>query len=114
MNVLGTGKTYTVALSLLRLLEVQHRCGRATKQIIYITAMTHAAIEACMSKLEQLCRVYRSICGLEESIQWLDDISFQHVRVGATHPPPSKHSIHIYAGTVFQVSMADPLRRVIV
>jgi hypothetical protein len=70
--------------------------------------MTHAAIEACMSKLKQLRAVYQSISGLEKSIKWLEDISLEHVLNGATHPPPGHHLIHIYAGTVFQVG-ADAL-----
>lgn len=65
--------------------------------------MTHAAIDACMSKLAQLRDVYRGIDGMQRSLKWLDDISFEHVLMGTNHPPPNACTTHIYAGTVFQV-----------
>lgn len=72
--------------------------------IVFITAITHAAIDACRSKLERLMDAYRSIEFL--SREWLDDIKVEVVSKGNDHkgPPISGNGIHIYAGTLFQVS----------
>jgi len=99
----GTGKTYTISLSLLRLLEVEYRhCGPAPK-IIFITAVTHAAIEACRSKLLRLMDAYRSIDSLPQ--QWLDDVRVEVVSRGNDHPAPQRKGslVQIYAGTIYQV-----------
>lgn len=99
----GTGKTYTISLSILRLLEVERRhCGEVRK-IIFITAFTHSAIEACRSKLVKLMEAYRSIESLP--LKWLDDVQIDVVSRGSDHPAPPKSGsgIRIYAGTLFQV-----------
>ncbi|RDB25120.1 hypothetical protein Hypma_007621 [Hypsizygus marmoreus] len=82
----GTGKTYTIALSLLRLLDVQHRHGDTSRKIIFITAMTHAAIAACQT-------------------QWLERVVVEQVLKGNDHPAPSasKALVHIYTGTIYQL-----------
>jgi hypothetical protein len=99
----GTGKTYTIALSLLRLLHVQHRLSVHTCRIIFLTAMTHAAIQACLSKLSHLMDCYRQIKDLP--VKWLDHLKVEHVTKGGEHPAPNSQlqTIHIYAGTVYQV-----------
>ncbi|KAJ7647709.1 hypothetical protein FB45DRAFT_987359 [Roridomyces roridus] len=100
----GTGKTYTIALALLRLLEVQHRLGEKKRKIIFITAMTHAAIEAVLNKLSHLKTCYRSIESLP--VDWLDHTQIEHVLKGNDHPAPSKSDPSaslIYAGTVYQL-----------
>ncbi|TFK23145.1 hypothetical protein FA15DRAFT_670751 [Coprinopsis marcescibilis] len=99
----GTGKTHTVALSLLRLLDVQWRQEYRDTKIIFITAMTHAAIDACLAKLEHLIDVYRSIDSLE--LQWLDQVKIQRVLKGTEHSGPQRSGriTHIYAGTLFQL-----------
>ncbi|KAJ7490410.1 hypothetical protein B0H11DRAFT_2156635 [Mycena galericulata] len=100
----GTGKTYTIALGLLRLLEVQHRLGDIQCKIIFITAMTHAAIEAVMNKLFYLKDCYTSINSLPTG--WLEDVTFERVLRGSEHKGPSRshsQSICLYAGTVYQV-----------
>jgi hypothetical protein len=53
-ETIGTGKTYTVSLTLLRLLEVEYRHHGPAPKIIFITAFTHVAIDACRSKLLHL------------------------------------------------------------
>ncbi|KAF8963694.1 hypothetical protein BDZ97DRAFT_1819948, partial [Flammula alnicola] len=100
----GTGKTYTISLSLLRLLEVERRhCGPIPK-IIFITAITHAAIEACQSKLLRLMDAYRSIDSLPH--KWLDEVEVEVVSRGNDHPAPPKSGsgLRIYAGTIYQLS----------
>ncbi|KAF6763028.1 hypothetical protein DFP72DRAFT_986801 [Ephemerocybe angulata] len=99
----GTGKTHTIALSILRLLEAQWKLDDRGQKIIFLTAMTHAAIDACQSKLERLIDCYRSIDFLE--LDWLDNIRIERVMRGNDHPPPARGSeaTHIYAGTLYQV-----------
>ncbi|KAK7057619.1 AAA-12 domain-containing protein [Favolaschia claudopus] len=100
----GTGKTYTIALGLWRLLEAQHRLGESTRKIIFITAMTHAAIEAVLSKLFNLRNCYTSIDSLPTD--WLNKVKIEHVLKGHDHPGPSKSDPSmslVYAGTVYQL-----------
>jgi hypothetical protein len=79
--------------------------------------MTHAAIEAILSKLYSLVQRYRKI--ENRSVAWLDVISFQHVTQGSTHGPPGRSRVHVYAGTVFQLwhfgrRLRDPVDMVVV
>ncbi|KAJ7496852.1 hypothetical protein FB451DRAFT_1209000 [Mycena latifolia] len=100
----GTGKTYTIALALLRLLEVQHRLGDTKRKIIFITAMTHAAIEAVLHKLSYLKGCYNSIDSLPT--EWLANVQIEHVLKGNDHAAPSKSNPSaslLYAGTVYQL-----------
>ncbi|KAJ7188762.1 hypothetical protein C8R46DRAFT_1055706 [Mycena filopes] len=100
----GTGKTYTIALALLRLLEVQHRLGNTKRKIIFITAMTHAAIEAVLSKLDHLKNCYNKIDSLPT--EWLEKVQIEHVLKGHDHAGPSKSdpsAALVYAGTVYQL-----------
>lgn len=103
---LGTGKTYTISLSLLRLAELQHRLKlevSSRPKIVFITAMTHAAIDACRNKLLRLITNYRSIDSL--TTEWLDDLQVEQVIKGNEHPAPAKIGVgmHIYTGTIYQV-----------
>ncbi|KAF9012543.1 hypothetical protein BDQ17DRAFT_1344125 [Cyathus striatus] len=99
----GTGKTHTVALSLMRLLEVEHKLRINDTKIVFITAMTHAAIAACQSKLERLIECYKQIEALPAV--WLDRVRIEEVRQGNDHPAPSSNAshIHIYTGTIYQL-----------
>lgn len=63
--------------------------------------MTHAAIDAIISKLEKLMRHYRALKGRDSS--WLDAINLERVRTGSTHKGPTKRGVYIYAGTTFQL-----------
>jgi hypothetical protein len=101
----GTGKTYTLALSLLRVLDVRWRLDQSKRTVILLTAMTHAAIRACLSKLNKLVECYKSIDGLPTP--WLQTLQIEHVLKASTHPGPNtrRSNSYIYAGTVFQVSM---------
>jgi hypothetical protein len=97
----GAGKTHTIASSLLRLLECQS--GTAPPQIIFLAAMTHAAIDACLSKLRNLTGRSQSLRGLPTA--WLDKVKIEHVLKGSDHPLPARttSNTYIYAGTVYQV-----------
>ena len=113
----GSGKSYTIALSLLRMVEVQSRTRALApehQQIIFVTAMTHAAIHACLSQLNKIIECYRRVPHL--SLQWLDDIHIERVLVGSTHSKPKLYGVTkthvdgslkpqtwIYAGTVYQL-----------
>ncbi|KAF7321769.1 AAA-12 domain-containing protein [Mycena kentingensis (nom. inval.)] len=101
----GTGKTYTLALALLRLLESQHRLGIMKQNIIFITAMTHAAIDAVNKKLVQLLERYQSIPSLP--IDWLKKVRIERVLKGNEHASPAKadsSSSILYLGTLYNFS----------
>jgi hypothetical protein len=84
------------------MIEVESRLNLTNEKIVFVTAMTHAAIEAILEKLNSLIDHYRNIPHLP--IEWLDSISIQHVKAGLGHPLPSHHHrVHLYAGTVFQL-----------
>ncbi|KAJ7594888.1 hypothetical protein C8J56DRAFT_927866 [Mycena floridula] len=101
----GTGKTHTIAASLLRLMEVQHLENPDRRRVIFVTAMTHAAIDACLKKLYYLRDCYLDIEGLPT--EWLSSVSFNHVLKGSEqHAPPKSPGSHLYAGTVYQVGLA--------
>lgn len=69
---------------------------------ILLTAVTHAAIQACISKLRELMGLYRQFPGMK--LDWLDNIRLELVQSGALHPlPEDNNATHIYAGTVYQV-----------
>lgn len=63
--------------------------------------MTHAAIDACLTKLSQLIEHYRAIPNL--STTWLDKIKIEHVVKGNDHTGPAPGFDFVYAGTVYQV-----------
>ncbi|KAJ8076718.1 hypothetical protein PM082_001141 [Marasmius tenuissimus] len=97
----GTGKTHTIALSLLRLLNIQYLLGHEPSKVIFITAMTHAAIDAFLGKLKYLTECYRAIEGLD--IEWLDAIKVEHVLSGQKHPRTTLSRTTIFAGTIYQL-----------
>ncbi|KAG6850866.1 hypothetical protein H0H93_007484 [Arthromyces matolae] len=98
----GTGKTYTIALSLLRLLDAEHRLGDTKRKIIFVTAMTHAAIDAVRTKIQSLMASYRAIESLPTA--WLDRVCLEHVQSAHTHRAPSTRPlVYIYAGTTYQL-----------
>lgn len=68
-----------------------------------ITAITHAAVEACRNKLAKLMDAYRSIDSLPT--KWLEDIKLEVVSRGSEHPAPKRsgNTMYIYAGTIYQV-----------
>jgi hypothetical protein len=48
------------------------------RRIVFITAMTRAAIKACLKKLRNLLECYRGVSGLD----WLKDVKEEHVKMG--------------------------------
>ncbi|KAG6902770.1 hypothetical protein C0995_011918 [Termitomyces sp. Mi166 len=98
----GTGKTYTIALSLLRMFDAQHRLGETGRKIVFVTGMTHAAIDAVRNQLRYLMNCYRAIKSLEAP--WLNRIQVEQVSSGSRHtpPPPDSSLVHIYFGTTYQ------------
>lgn len=80
------------------------------QKIVFITAITHAAIEACRSKLVTLMDAYRSIDSLPN--QWLGDVRIEVVSRGNDHlaPPRNGTNVHVYAGTIYQVCLMLPVR----
>lgn len=99
--MLGTGKTYTLALSTLRMIEVLGAKATQLCPIILVTAMTHAAIEAIFGKINSLIDHYRAL--KERDASWLDTISLERVFSGATHSAPKTNKVYIYAGTTYQL-----------
>ncbi|KAL5512604.1 hypothetical protein ACEPAG_3257 [Sanghuangporus baumii] len=97
----GTGKTYTISLSLLRLIQIKSADDNPRRLIIFVTAMTHAAIDACASKLNTLMLNYQSLPGLDTS--WMRNVSLERVMSGAKHPIPDGEKTYIFAGTVYQL-----------
>ena len=78
-------------------------CEGESRFIVFLTAMTHAAIEACVSKLRTLIGYYRECGSLGMNVRWLDKVNLERVLSGASHTGPSKDETYIYAGTVYQV-----------
>jgi len=106
----GTGKTYTICLSLLRLLEIERRQDNYDQRIFFLTAMTHAAIEAMLNKLSFLMDCYRTIASLPT--EWLDEVSVERVVKGNEHAGPGHtHLVYIYAGTLYQVRVFCSYRK---
>ncbi|KAF4599971.1 hypothetical protein EYR40_007077 [Pleurotus pulmonarius] len=98
----GTGKTHTIALSILRLLDAETRTGRIRTRVIFVSAMTHAAIQACLDKFHFLTNCYKDISDLNTA--WLDEVKIEKVLNGNNHPPPNLTRFrYIYAGTVYQL-----------
>ena len=101
---LGTGKTYTVSLSLLRLITVERRHDGMQPKIVFVTAMTHNAIRAIQDALFHLMEIHRSLSSMER--KWLENIQIHNISRGENYPPPhkSESNVEIYAGTMYQVS----------
>jgi hypothetical protein len=106
----GTGKTHTIALSLLRLLDVRRRSGIREQTVVFITAMTHAAIQACLRKLRYLMHCVHAVDSVHTLEHWIDNVTVENVLKGKTHDPPKDmERTYVYAGTVFQVCYQSPL-----
>ncbi|KAJ3748603.1 hypothetical protein DFH05DRAFT_580966 [Lentinula detonsa] len=102
----GTGKTHTIALSLLRLFSAYanapNQVDVLSPRVVFVTAVTHAAIDAVLKKLTYLVECYKSINSLPT--EWLDKVSIEHVTNGNDHAAPSGSSaFSLYAGTIFQL-----------
>ncbi|KAJ2928657.1 hypothetical protein H1R20_g8458, partial [Candolleomyces eurysporus] len=80
--------------------ELQHQKVQENVLLADIP-MTHAAIDACQSKLERLIECYKSIDSLPK--EWLEHVCIERVLKGTDHPAPSKGKTYVYAGTLYQL-----------
>ncbi|PPQ76301.1 hypothetical protein CVT26_009729 [Gymnopilus dilepis] len=99
----GTGKTHTIALSLLRLLEVEHPKWGNSQYTIIITAVTHTAILECHNKLTSLIQGYRS--SRSSGLDWIEDIDIQVIDGLINRSANSRRRARIWLGTIYQVSV---------
>lgn len=95
----GTGKTHTLALSLLYLLEILY-LNSNEKVVVWMTAVTNAAIEMFVNKFAFLRDRIRAIPNLDQ--QWLDDLSIVRLTAG-TKPEIPQTRLSVMAGTVWQL-----------
>jgi hypothetical protein len=95
----GSGKTHTLALSTLQLLEILHRTT-TDKVVVWMTAVTNAAIDIFLDKFQFLCNRVKNIPNL--SNQWLDELKVLRIQSGAK-PPLPKGRLTLAAGTVWQL-----------
>jgi len=95
----GTGKTHTLALSVLYLLEILY-LNSNDRVVVWMTAVTNAAIEMFVKKFEFLRDRIRAIPNLDK--RWLDALSIVRLTAG-TKPdiPPTR--LTLMAGTVWQL-----------
>ncbi|KAH6869217.1 hypothetical protein BKA70DRAFT_1131921 [Coprinopsis sp. MPI-PUGE-AT-0042] len=101
---IGTGKTHTFALALLRLLEAEWRLGLKRTRVIFVTAFMHVAIDACIAKLLLIMNVYRKTHG--PPCEWLERIVLEKVAQGYSQPCSDiVDRTHIYVGTLYQASV---------
>jgi len=87
------------------MLKLERRQDNYDQRIFFVTAMTHAAIEAMLNKLSFLMDCYQTIASLPTKC--LDDTSVEHVvkrneHVGLGHI----HLEYIYARTLYQVRVS--------
>jgi AAA domain len=94
----GTGKTHTLALSMLYLLEILYL--NSENVVVWMTAVTNAAIEMFLSKFQFLLERIRAIPNLDS--EWLDKLTVLRVTAGAKTPPPTGR-LTLAAGTVWQL-----------
>jgi AAA domain len=104
----GTGKTHTLALSILYLLEVLF-LNTSDKLVVCMTAVTNAAIDMFISKFEFLRDRIKSIPNLDTS--WLDEMSIVRL-VSGTKPELPKTRLTLAAGTVWQLWNWNETKRV--
>jgi len=95
----GTGKTHTLALSILYLLEILY-LNTSEKVMVCMTAVTNAAIEMFVSKFEFLRDRIKAIPDLETS--WLDELRIVRLAAGTRSEMP-KTRLTLAAGTVWQL-----------
>jgi AAA domain len=95
----GTGKTHTLALSALYLLEILY-LHSSENVVVWMTAVTNAAIAMFLSKLNFLRERIRAIPHLSHA--WLDQLTVENV-TSAYKPPLPKGRLTIIAGTVWQL-----------
>ena len=88
----------------MRLIIADQQHEKKGSNVIFVTAMTHAAIKTCRTMILRLIRAYQSV--LPSVKPYLDNVDVQLVSRGNDHPPPrcAWPFIEIYIGTLYQVS----------
>jgi len=94
----GTGKTHTLALSILHLLEILH-LNTLEKVAVCMTAVTNAAVEMFVSKIEFLRDRNKAIPDLNTA--WLDELGIVRLTAGGSSGMP-KTRLTLAVGTVWQ------------
>jgi hypothetical protein len=95
----GTGKTHTLALSTLYLLEILY-LTTTEKVVVWMTAVTNAAIEIFVNKLEFLRDRIKAIPNLNKA--WIDGLKILRITAGSKPALPSGR-LTVAAGTVWQL-----------
>lgn len=95
----GTGKTHTLALSVLYLLEILY-LDTKKNVVIWMTAVTNAAVEMFVQKFEFLRDRIKNIPHLRND--WLTDLHLLHLRAGQK-PTLPKCRLTVAVGTVWQL-----------
>lgn len=95
----GSGKTHTLALSMLQLFEILHRTTK-DKVVVWMAAVTNAAIDIFLNKFQFLCDRVRSIPDLSNS--WLNDLKVLRIQSGPK-PALPRERLTLAAGTVWQL-----------
>jgi hypothetical protein len=93
-----------LTLSILRLLEALHITKTSGEcRSVLVTAMTHAAIDCIVDKLDTLTGHYQAMEDLDTT--WLASVVVERVRNGAdyTRAKEDGDKTHIYAGTTYQL-----------
>lgn len=103
----GTGKTHTLALSVLYLLEILY-LNTTDKVVVWMTAVTNAAIDMFVNKFEFLCDRIRAIPNLNK--EWLSELGILRLTSGTKHEIP-KTRLTVAAGTVWQLWNWNETRR---
>ncbi|GAA94384.1 uncharacterized protein L969DRAFT_199954 [Mixia osmundae IAM 14324] len=100
----GSGKTSTIALSLLRLCDIVRSTNSKSCSTIFMTAMTHAAIDQFQARVEDLKALMKDMPGLDTD--FIDNLVLERVRSGTTHPKPQSPagSTACYLATVWQLA----------
>ncbi|KAJ3207573.1 Tripartite DNA replication factor [Entophlyctis luteolus] len=96
----GNGKTHTLALACIRLIEIAARCEKNCR--IMMTAFTHAAIDTFENKVSELIahRAGEIFDNIENS-KWLQQIQILNLK---NKEKPSKKPYSITVGTVWAIS----------
>lgn len=102
----GTGKTYTLALSMLRLLEIMGRISKCkTPYRILMTAFTNAAILNFLEKFNKLKKERESLKDIQRS-EWLELTEIIVLKQENDNNFPDPNTIKCYSiicGSVWQI-----------
>lgn len=85
------------------MLEASYAVRRKSiNRVIFVTAFTHAAIDAFLNKLEVVMKAYRELPEGYE-LRWLDHLATCHVKQGGTQQKLKSGAVQIYLGTAYQL-----------